>query len=226
MVAEKKEYKVVYSLGPNCQTDIFLSQHNLRKLSSIIGSSNIKEVNTIKEILENDSSILFDPHQHIYTRFGEEYRDDNAKHGFRTIIKKFDSGFEDATLPYQELWRQETKLHFTRGVKRLKKIREEKIPILFIYMVWERNAGEHFKTLTDKKALEDLSIWTKYSYNSDLIIVILHKDKIKPYLEKNKIGAQVLGCYERKTNQLAVYLKNNYQIDNLISIEDLEENQQ
>ena len=66
MVAEKKDYKVVYSLGPNCQTDIFLSQHNLRKLSSIIGSSNIKEVNTIKEILENDSSILFDPHQHIY----------------------------------------------------------------------------------------------------------------------------------------------------------------
>ena len=88
--SRKKEYKIVYSLGPKYQTDIFLSQHGLRKMSSIIGSANIKEVNTIKDILKNDSSILFDPTQHIYTRFSEEHRDDNAKHRFRTIIKNFD----------------------------------------------------------------------------------------------------------------------------------------
>ena len=221
----KKEYRVVYSLGPKCQTDIFLKENNLRRMSSLVGSAEIKKIETIKEIIINESSILFDPKQHIYTRFREEYKANNKKHGFRTIINKFDKGFDDATLPHQELWKQETKRHFTRAVKRLNTIKEANIPILFMYMVWERKVGENFKALTDEKALEDLIDWTGRDYNREIVITIINKEEnsnIKSTVEEKGNGSTIIRCKQSDVSRLGGYLKQKYQLNNLMSIEDLE----
>ena len=180
MALKKKDQKMmraIYSLGPEQSTNEFLKSLDLHQMRSVIGSAHIKDIGNIRELLENNSSILFDPQEHIYKIQRRIQREKQRVRMQKTIIKKFDRGFIDATLPSDELWRSETKLDITEAVKRLNIIKEEKIPILFVYMIWEEKIiPTAFNKLTDQKSLEKLSSWLGDEYNCEVVVVILEKE--------------------------------------------------
>jgi hypothetical protein len=151
-VYHKPEVNIVYSLGPNCQTDIFLKDFNMRKFSSIFGSMSA-DPDKIYELLENNYRVIFSAERHIYSRFKSNYQKMNKLHGYRTIITDWDKNFDDASYPYQELWQPKTRDHFKRAICRLNKIKKYEIPTLFLYIENESKS----KNQKDKWDLQKIS---------------------------------------------------------------------
>lgn len=133
MVNRSDEFRCVYSLGIRCYTEMILKDLGLRQFSSIFGSLFVKNFDNLKRIIETPN-VLVDKEKHIYTCEEPSMTVLNQKHGFRTLHRDFDNieNYHSATQAHHDLSNSKDMNHFVRGIQRFEKMRNEKIPILFL----------------------------------------------------------------------------------------------
>ena len=131
--------KIIYSVGIRCTTEIAISQAQLKKFSSLLGSANMKIPSNINSMLLSNFNHFFNFKNHYYSRYNKDMKNLNSKYGHRTFIDNFDdpSNYHEASLPHHDLSQAEILGHFRRGIKRLEYIKMNKVEILFVYSVNE-----------------------------------------------------------------------------------------
>lgn len=129
--------KIIYSVGIRCTTEIAISEAQLKKILSLLGSANMKIPSNINSMLLSNLNHFFNFKNHYYFRFNKCMKNLNSKYGHRTFIDIFDdpSNYHEASLPHHDLSQVEILGHFRRGIKRLEYIKANKVDILFIYSV-------------------------------------------------------------------------------------------
>ena len=224
-----EQIKVVYSLGPTSYTDTFLKSNNFKKFSSIFSSANIKQINAIPRILDNNGSIIFDPNEHLYTRFMSNRKELKTNEGHGTVLTSMDVGQEDATFPRQELWREETQKHFMRAIKRINKIKEERVPVLFLYMVDKRNNKmTSMENLTNISKIKGLAKWVENGFNGTLLTVIIDQREREEQLmhpTERKIGLKsfiITPETGKELESVEKYMKKRFYLDELTTKEELD----
>ena len=223
-----EQIKVVYSLGPTSYTDTFLESNNFKRFSSIFSSANIKQINAIPRILDNNGSIIFDPNGDLYTRFMSNRKELKTIEAHGTVLTSMDAGREDATFPEQELWREETQKHFMRAIKRINKIKEERIPVLFLYMVDKRkNNMASMENLSNISKIKGLAKWVENGFNGTLLTVIIDQGEREELMHptERKIGLNsfvITPETGKELESVRKYMKKRFYLDELTTKEELD----
>jgi hypothetical protein len=140
------EYKVIYSLGIRCFTEEYLKKLGLKNFSSIFGSLNMKTIDNIIKCIESDFDLLLNPKYLISVNKIPSLKSLCEKYGnSRTLNTVFDNLqlYNSETFDHQKLYHSATfahydfempgvKEHFERGVERFNKIKNHKLPTLFL----------------------------------------------------------------------------------------------
>jgi hypothetical protein len=142
----QKKIAVIYSIGIRCHTESILKRLNLVKFSSIFGSMNIKKSDNFIKCISN-LNILFEKKNLVYTKNIKTMDKLNEKHGARTLHTIFDNldDYHSSTIAHHDLSNIAHINHFKRGLKRLEKIKKNKIPILFVQISHETEFNNSLK---------------------------------------------------------------------------------
>jgi len=165
------EINVVYSIGSRCDTEKILKRLDLIKFSSIFGSMYIRYYNKLIKCFDSNFNILFDESNLIYSKDIATMSAENNHYGLRTLNKLLDdvNDFHSATIAHHDLSNTEHKNHFLRGINRLNYIRNQNIPILFVYISsWEYDNPEDNSYLVNsiiKSGFNNMKILSIYITN-------------------------------------------------------------
>lgn len=213
----KRDFKVVYSIGIRCHTEMMLKDLHLTKFASIFGSLNIKSHANIIKCFDTKFDLLFNEDNLIYTKDIDSFKSDNDTSGFRTLNKVFDNvnDYHDATIAHHDLSTKKGKSHFERGIQRLNIITEQNIPILFIDMSasWDFKNNYHNQELIDsilRYGFTNMMLFSFYEDNSIPESKLIYSDKyhhVYTIPSKNKL------------NYVRDILYSNFNLDNLLTIE-------
>ena len=221
--------RILYSIGIRCYTEIILKRLNLRKMSSIFGSMNMKNSDNLIESIKNPD-VLFNESNLVFTRNIKSMEEENKIHGFRTLHRKFDdiNGYHTSTFAHHDLSQESVKNHFKRGIVRLHKIKKHNIPILFIQISHESEYNNSKQNDNLFKSFKE-SGFTNYS----LIQIYLHESSSNNLFSKeaNVVNENYIiynlkiDCKygeEKYDKDVETILKKHFNLSNLISKDEID----
>lgn len=217
------KFNIIYPIGIRCTTEILLSKLNLKKMSSIFGSLNIKNFDNIVSCIRTNFDILCNEKNIISSENIKSIK--NALY-IRTMNNKFDNinNWHDATIAHHNLFLEKDKNHIERCIKRFNIIRDNNIPTLFINI---SSYPEYNNTLDNKKIL---NILNETNWKNFHILFIYFNGKNDKSIN-NIINNEFMSIYivndtcntsEKEYLKGAKYLEKilkNYNIENLLSID-------
>ena len=217
------EFNIIYPAGIRCTGDEILKILNLKRMSSVFGSLNMKKFNNIIKCIESDFDILINKNNIVSTKFIRSMR---KKPYVRTMNKLFDDmdDWDSSTIPHYDLSTEKDMGHILRCIERFNKIRDNNIFTLFLNI---SVASEYNNTINTEKLVEVLNN-TKWS-NFHIIFIYFSEKKEekkinKIFSDKFKSGYIINDtCYtnSKEYKKASIYLKEilkEYNINNLFSI--------
>lgn len=218
------QVSVVYSAGVRCYTESILRRLGLVRFSSIFGSMNVKNWDTLIKCFDTDFHALFDEENLVSTRDDPKFRCENDKWSCRPLNKVLDdlNDYHSSTMAHHDMSNENTKLHFQRGLKRLEYIKENNIPILFvdISMEWDnRNPDKRLAESIINNGFTNMNIISIWKDVTGRVTepTLLHTDEHHIIYE---IPSQ--GYYAPADDSIINdVLLRHFKFDNLIKVDDI-----
>jgi hypothetical protein len=215
---------VVYSVGVRCYTESILRRLGLVKFSSIFGSMNVKNWDSLMMCFDTNFHVLFNEENLVYTKHDPKFENHNNSWGPRTLNKLLDdvNDYHSSTIAHHDLSDENIKLHFQRGLKRLEYIKENNIPILFVDISMEFDNRVPDKRLVEsiiKNGFSKFNIISIWKDGSGRVTepTLLHSDDYHIIYE---IPSQ--GYYAPADDYIIESaIHRHYKLDNLIKVDDV-----
>jgi len=218
------QVSVVYSVGVRCYTESILRRLGLVRFSSIFGSMNVKNWDSLIKCFDTNFHALFDEENLVCTKNNLKFAEENDKWWPRTLNKVLDdvNDYHSSTIAHHDMGDEDVKLHFQRGIKRLEYIRDNNIPILFVDISMEFDNRHPDKRLAEsiiKYGITNMKIISIWKDGSGRVTepTLLHADDHHIIYEIRSEG------YYAPADESVIndVLHRHFTFDNLIKVDDI-----
>lgn len=163
---DKTKMQACISLGSRCYTEMIQKKYGLKKFSSFFGSTNIKSIDNLLDVLQDNFQDIMNIKKLTSTNEVQELP-------IRTLYSKFDTDFHNSTFAHHNLHEKSDYEHFLRCAERMNIIKDKKIKTLFIYSIHDSvDTNDITESNCDKLA----DFFKKEGYNFHILFVH-HSDK-------------------------------------------------
>ena len=170
-------FQIIYPIGIRCTADEILKKLDMKNMSSIFGSLNIKNFNNIVKCIESNFNILTNENNIISSKNIPSMI--NAPY-VRTLHKLFDNleNWDSSTIAHYDLTTEKDMNHILRCIERFNKLRDNNIPTLFFNI---SIASEYDNTKDTEKVVD---IFHNTNWTNFHIIFIYFNEKSEKEINK------------------------------------------